>query len=91
MYLVPSEDYVGVTDETGAEAEQDANGMAMCFHHPVRHRAGISPLPNLLPAPIHPRTLVGSEMQIFGCARQPDDAGIKRKKKQISKLSTSRL
>lgn len=81
FYLVPSEDYVGVTDETGADTEQDANGMAMCFRHPVRHRAGLSP------DPIHPQTLVGSEMQILECARQPDDAGRgkKGKKKQISK------
>lgn len=47
---------------------------------PRGSRAGISPLPNLLPAPIHPPALVGSEMQFSGSARQPDDAGKKKEK-----------
>lgn len=51
--------------------------------------AGISPLPKLFPAPIHSGALLGSEMQFSDGARQPDDAGKKRKQKQISKLSPS--
>lgn len=34
--LVPSEGYVGVTDDTHPKADQDANSRPMCFHLPVR-------------------------------------------------------
>lgn len=33
-------------------------------------RAGISPLPNLFATPVHPRALVGSEMQFLAGARR---------------------
>lgn len=54
--------------------------MATCFHLPMSSRAGISLLPKLFPTPIHPQALVGSEMQFFDGARQPDDAGKKKEK-----------